>query len=422
MNNIELAIIGGGASGFFAAANIASLDPGRNINITIFEALKSPMLKLLATGGGRCNLTNNISDIKTFAAQYPRGEKFLYSVFSRFSSVDTISWFEKHGLKTYTDDINCVFPVSDSAKTVSDVLLKLARVSNIKELYNTPIERIMFENNQFVVEAGGKLKKFDTILCCTGGNLGINPDSKPYLAYSLLKYLDIKIESPSPALTSMKVKDPAFSTLAGIVLKETRVVATINNKKSVEYKDDLLFTHKGVSGPVILNLSSLLARFDRKPDDLLQLHINLTGFKDIESLDKHILKLFEENRHKQVVNVIDKFAPKNLCRFILTENNLDPEKGVSSITKGERRTIVQSLFDFTIPVASIDKKAAMATAGGVCLKEINSKTFESKKYPGLYFAGEVVDVDGFCGGFNLQFAWSSGYIAACSIIDKFLPS
>lgn len=421
MGSKKLAIIGGGASGLFCVANLASPVRAGKLSITIFEQLDRPLKKLLATGGGRCNLTNFMVDNRQLAKQYPRGEKFLYSVFSRFSVQQTLDWFKERKVSFYIDPENCVFPKSDSATTISECILSELNRLRVSLRTNTKVETITQENGKFCINFNDNAEKFDYVLICTGGKKSIVKDKTDLSGYEIAKSLGHNVIKPAHALTSFNVKDKNISNLAGITLKNARISAKFQQKIVASHTGDLLFTHKGISGPAALNLSSKIVETGLSPDNPLELIVSVRDFKDLQQADSCLLKEFSEQPNKNIATIVKEFWPANLGRYILEENNIDPEKKTNSITKEERRIIAKSLIGVRFQATDLNEKAAMVTAGGVELKEVDARTMQSKLVPGVFFAGEILNVDGFCGGFNLQFAWSSGYIAAaaiCEVIQK----
>lgn len=364
-------IIGAGPAGCICANFLQE-----KFDVTLFD--KGKFLRtILPTGGGRCNLAHAEYDLKELAKNYPRGEKFLYSVFSKFGTSDTIDFFEQLGIKTYTQDDNRIFPTSNSAQEVREKLLKsLSKCHLIKENVNK-IEQI---SNGWKVQTNKSSYAFDCIVVAIGGHAG----------FELLKNLDINIIPPTQALVGLTTKED-FSDIAGV---------TINN---------ILFTHKGVSGPAIYKISSLRAR-DKFPYKL--------SFKLVEDLE--LQTLLDKNSHKEIKNLLGQFIPKALASWILNDLNISPETPCHKINGQSRDQILDKLKNFEITVTGKVPDGEVVTCGGVDLKGVNAKTLESKQYSGLYFCGEVLDIDGFCGGFNLQNCWSTGYIVSQSIINMFI--
>lgn len=417
MNSKRLAIIGGGAAGFFCAATLADAGIKEKLSITIFEQLPQPMLKLLVTGGGRCNLTNNIDDINVLVKQYPRGEKFLYSVFKQFSPNNMIEWLKFNKVMTYTDSDNCVFLKSDSATTLTKMFLRKSQELEVDLKVSTTIDNINYKDDKFYIKFNDNEDAFDIVLIATGGNKNIKKHIPTKNGYELAKTLGHTITKTKEVLGGLIIEDNNIYKLSGITLSNIILTAKLNDKKISQTGGDLLFTHKGISGPSVLNLSSLLADYDLNISNV-EACIKLTDFKDVNQADEELQNEFKKSTNKNIQNILSLYYPRNIALFILTANKIDPEKKANSITKQERKVIAKNLFEFCLPIKAIDNQTSIVTAGGVDLKEINSKFMSSKKHDNLYFAGEILDVDGFCGGYNLQFAWSSAYIAAVSIANS----
>lgn len=413
----RIAIIGGGAAGFFCAALLAESEMKENLQIILYELLDKPMLKLHATGGGRCNLTHNVKDFKALCKYYPGGEKFLYSVFNQFDVEKTIRWFENKHISLVTDQEGCVFPESNKATTISDCLYKTTQKAHFDLKLSSPVTSISYCNNKFAVESKNETQTFDFVVIASGGKVSINNKIKSYNGYNLAQALGHSITDTYQSIAPIITKTD-LSTLAGIVVKNIEVKVHQENKLLLKRTGDILFTHKGLSGPVILDISSYL--IDKLVDNNSQIRINInfTLFKNIEEAHKVLLEMLSESKNKNIINVLAEIVPKNLSKFIVESNNIDPKKKNHSITKKEREVILNNLVNYDIKGFEIDQASGIVTSGGVQLKEVHNKTLESKITPNLFFAGEILDVDGLCGGFNLQFAWSSAFVAANAIIQK----
>lgn len=414
----KLAIIGGGAAGYFCLANLVLTGAADNLSITLFEGLAAPMKKVLASGGGRCNVTNDISDIKELAKQFPRGEKFLYSVFSRFSARDTINWFESHNIELTNMPDGCVFPKSQKASDITHKLKQLSDHPNVTIRTATTVTNISQKDEKFILIANNKPVDADIVLIATGGMKSIDPRVKDYHGYDLAKKLGLKVNSPRLGLSSFVSNDKSLSSLAGVSLKDTTISLKTAKKKQIVEKGDLLFTHKGISGPPVINMSSKIADLEMSSSAPVTINVNFTRFDAEKDLEACILDLLATHTVKNIANIISELVPKSLATWILTKEGIDPDKKASVINKSERKQIVENLFALPIPVIGVNKYTAMVTVGGITLNQVDAKTMEAKSLPNLYLAGEILDVDGLCGGYNLQFAWSSAYIAAMAIKDK----
>ncbi len=365
----RVCIIGSGAAGCMCANLLQD-----KFDVTVFD--KGNFLRtLLPTGGGRCNLANAQYDFKELAKNYPRGEKFLYSIFSKFSTANTLEFFNSIGVKTYTQDDNRIFPISNSSKDVREKFLKsLKNCRKIKEKV-TGLKKI---NNGWEVTTQKGKYLFDYVITAIGGHAG----------YDLLKNLDIKIVPPTKSLTGLVTKED-FTDIAGVCV------------------NDVLFTHKGVSGPYIYKLSSINARKEFP----YKISFNLASCGDLQ-------ELLNLNPHKEIKNLVATMIPKSLAHWILRNLNIEPQTPCHKIDGKMRDKIADKLENFEITIIGKVAEDEIVTCGGVELSEVNPKTLESKKYEGLYFCGEVLDIDGFCGGFNLQNCWSTGYVCASSIINR----
>lgn len=369
----RVGIIGGGPAGCFCAYHLQT-----QFDVTIFE-MSQALKTLLVTGGGRCNLAHAEYDFRELAKFYPRGEKFLYSVFSKFGTADTLEFFREIGVDTYTQEDNRIFPTSNSAADVREKFLNALKVNIKKEkaLRVNPLEAGL----EIVTDAGSY--RLDAVVIAIGGHAG----------YNIAKYLGHNIIEPRPALVGLKT-DKTFP--AGVVLKN---VKTKLGKKILQ--DDLLFTHNGISGPLAFKISSLNAR-ENFP---YTVSFDLTGEIDLQ-------KMFDTNPHKSLKNLIGELVPKSFAAAICPTEDLK----CSQVSAATREALRQNLNALELKVLAHSGAGEVVTCGGIDLKEVNPKTLESKLVSNLYFCGEVLDIDGFCGGFNLQNCWSTAYIVAQSIL------
>lgn len=367
----KVVIIGGGPAGCICAYFLQD-----RFDVSIIEK-NSPLKTLLPTGGGRCNLAHAEFDFKELAKNYPRGEKFLYSVFSKFSTADTIDFFEKIGVETYIQENMRVFPQTDSAKDVREHFLQaLKKVRFIKE---NALRVNQVEKGFSVVTDMGAYKA-DFVVVATGG----------HAAYDLIKMLGHKIIEPKPALVGLLTKEK-FAPISGVCI------------------NDVLFTHKGISGPKVYEISSLRAR-EKFP---YKLHFDFIGEIDLQTE-------LNSNPHKSIKNLLSEHIPKSFAEFVLTELKINPDTKSHAIDGKTRDKILNKLQNFEVNVTGTFPDGEVVTAGGVDLNEINSKNMQSKLIPHVYFCGEVMDIDGFCGGFNLQNCWSTGYLAAQGILNQLI--
>ena len=379
----NIGIIGGGAAGCACAYFIKQQNPDAKVSIIDYANF---LRTILATGGGRCNLAHYEFDFKELAKNYPRGEKFLYSVFSRFGTSETLEFFEKLGIDTYTQDDMRIFPCSNSAQEVQTKMIDSLKGTNFIKEKALRIE--LQPNNSFKVVTDMNSYKFDKLVYATGGHNG----------YEMIERIGVKIIPPKPSLVAL-VSEKGFSHQMGVVLKNV-----YNHETGLI--GDLLFTHFGVSGPLIYKISSLKA-YDKFP---YKLSFNLFE----KELD--FQNIFNSNPHKQIKNILAEIFPQKVAELLLEIATIEPETKCHKIDGKMRDRLANSITDFTIKIKGVKKDGETVTAGGVDLNQINPKTMESKQIQNLYFCGEVMDIDGFCGGFNLQNCWSTAYIAAENIL------
>ena len=404
-------IIGGGPAGMIAA--IASAKCGDNV--TLIEKNSSCGKKLLITGKGRCNITNS-ADLNEFIENTPTNPKFLYGALNNFSNEDIISMLEKQGLKTKVERGGRVFPVSDKSYDVLDALLGILKELKVKILTNTEATSIIVKNGQAV---GVKTKNSELngskIILATGGKsypiTGSTGDG-----YKMAMELGHTVTDLKPSLIPLTSNDETCKNLQGLSLKNVAIKLKDNDK--IIYKDfgEMLFAHFGVSGPIVLSASSYLVRYKNLNEALknnsINLQIDLKPALTEEKLDARILRDFEQEKNKEFKNSLDKLLPQKLIPVIIEKTKIKPNKKVNEITKEERQSIVKNLKNLEINITGVRPiEEAIITSGGINVKEINPKTMESKIIKGLFFAGEIIDVDCLTGGFNLQVAWSTGYTA-----------
>ena len=400
----KIIVVGGGPAGIMAA--IVAAEGGAQV--ILLEKMPRVGRKLGITGKGRCNLTNS-ADVEAFVKNIHNG-KFLYSALSNFSSNDTVNFFEKLGVMTKIERGGRIFPVSDDAGEVIEALIKKMAIVGVEVRNNSPVTEILAENKKIVgVKVGDKIFKCDAVILATGGasypKTGSTGDG-----FKFAKQLGHTITEILPALVPLEVEDD-IKTLQGLSLKNVRVKLLADGKKVAELFGEMLFTHFGVSGPIILTLSRQAAKLLAEKK-FVELEINLKPALTPEQLDARILRDFDKFKGKIIKNSLHELLPVKLISIVLDRAFIEENKPVDEITQAERRRLVEILRGLPLTITKtrpIDE--AIVTSGGISVKEINPKTFESKIISGLYIIGEVLDVDGFTGGFNLQAAWSMGYSA-----------
>ncbi len=400
---MKVAIIGGGPAGIMAAASAAKL----GANTLLIEQNPYLCKKMGITGKGRCNITN-ACDIRNFIANIPVNGKFMHSAFYAFSNDDMINLLSAYGVETKIERGNRVFPVSDKARTVVDALKSYAKDSGVRAVQDKVLSVKKSEKGFLLtLEKRGRLKA-DKVIIATGG-ASYTATGSTGDGYKFASDLGHTIITPKPSLVPLTTSGNVAKSLMGLSLKNVAVKIFDTNRKKV-YEDfgEMLFTHFGVSGPVILSASSHLRDFTKK----YILSIDLKPALDAEALDKRILRDFSNELNKDFINSLDELLPKKLIPVIVELSGISGRKKVRDITKTERLKLIDLLKNFTLEINGTRPiNEAIITSGGVSVKEINPKTMESKLVPGLYFAGEVIDVDAYTGGFNLQIAYSTGYLA-----------
>lgn len=392
----KVAVIGGGAAGMFA-----SIFAARNGNeVHLFEKNEKLGKKLFITGKGRCNVTNG-ADIETLLANVRANPKFLYSAFYGCSNEMVMDFFEKEGCRLKVERGDRVFPVSDHSSDIIAALERAMKKAGVRVHLHHEVKSLE------------ELKDFDSVIVATGG-MSYQSTGSTGDGYRFAKDLDIKVTELTPGLVPLNIEGEIPKLLQGLSLKN--VTAAIYDGKKELYKDfgEMLFTHFGVSGPLILTGSSYISRQIKKGP--LRLVIDLKPALTKEQLDARILREFEEGKNRQFKNVLGSLFPSKLIPVMIDLSGISPEKKVNEISRAEREAFVNLIKGFELKITSLRGwNEAIITRGGVSVKEINPSTMECKNHPGVYFAGEVLDLDAKTGGFNLQIAWSTGYLAGSSI-------
>jgi len=400
---LDLVIIGGGASGFMSAITAVSSGLG---SVVILEGTSKVLEKVRISGGGRCNLTNSCLDNSNLVNNYPRGEKQLIGLFNRFSTEDALEWFQKQGLRLKVENDGRVFPYSDSSYDVIKCLKDLAEKSGVKIFTNSHVKQISIGDKIFnLLVKGDKYFQAKNILICTGGH----PSGR-----RLAKSLGHSIIEPVPSLFSFSTSENFLKSCAGISL-DVQIKLNVNKKKYAE-SGSILITHKGFSGPVILRLSAFSARDLYAKKYSAKLKINWLCMSENEVRSEIDLYKLENGKKSVLKNKPFNYLPKSLWKALLLSENIDSQLKWADLSKYQKESIVNVL---TIKCYSINSRGPFGeefvTAGGVSLNEINFKTMESKICKRLFFAGEVLDIDGVTGGFNFQHCWTSGWIAGNSV-------
>lgn len=407
----RVVIIGGGAAGMMAG--IAAAGAGHQVHI--FEKNEKLGKKVYITGKGRCNLTN-ACDTEELFGNVVHNPKFLYSSFYGFTNFDIMDFMEQNGCPVKTERGNRVFPVSDKSSDVIRALSTRLRDLGVEVSLHEEVSELVADDGHVTgirLKKGGRLVPADAVIVATGG-LSYPTTGSTGDGYRFAENHGHTVTELSPALVPFEVREPVVKELQGLSLRN--IEARILKGKKVLYEEfgEMLFTHFGVSGPVLLSASSFVAAQLKK--EPLTLSIDLKPALSQEQLDARILRDFEEMKNKQYKNALVHLLPSKLMPVIVERSGILPDKKVNEITREERSRIVDAIKDFRLTLTGLrDYKEAIITQGGVSVREVNPSTMESRLVGGLYFAGEVLDLDAVTGGFNLQIAWSTGYLAGSSI-------
>lgn len=401
-------VVGGGAAGLLAG--IAAAEQGAQV--TILEKMFTPGRKILITGKGRCNITNDC-EIPEIIKNLPGNGRFLNSALHRFSNIDIVNMLESHGLNTKVERGGRVFPVTDKAKDVVDTLLNIFRALGGELRTDKLVSSVLIEDKQVrgVITGDGQKHLADAVILATGGASypGTGSDGN---GFRLAKSCGHTIITLKPSLVPLESDSCYIKDLQGLSLRNVQVSICCASKVLGREFGEMIFTHFGFSGPIILSLSKVVSASLEEGVKDLDLIIDLKPALDEQKLDARIQRDFTAYARKQLVNGMKDLLPARLIPVVLDAAFLDPEKPINQVSREERGRLVHSLKNLSFPITGTRPLAeAIITAGGVSTKEINPKTLESKILKKLYFAGEIIDVDGYTGGYNLQAAFSTGYAA-----------
>lgn len=409
MTPTKVIVIGAGAAGMFCAGHCAMY----GADVTIIEKNQRVGRKIMITGKGRCNITNNC-DAATFISNVPTNGKFLYSAINSFGTEDVINFFEGRGLPLKTERGNRVFPVSDKAVDVVDSLHDFVKEYNCK-IINDDVRSLVIENNTVkgVHTVNNKEYNCDKVIVATGGK-SYPLTGSTGAGYIFARQAGHTIIPPKPSLVPIVSPDNFCKKLQGLALKNISLTVVSKKDKTVLYNDfgEMLFTHFGVSGPMVLSSSAHLAN---KRIDNYYISIDLKPALTQKQLDERVLRDFEIFINRDIQNSLGKLLPAKIIPVVIEKSGIPFETKCNSITKEQRHKLVEVIKNFTVNISGFRPiEEAIITSGGISTKEINPKTMQSKLCKGLYFAGEVIDVDAYTGGFNLQIAFSTGYLAGIS--------
>ncbi len=409
-SDMKVAIIGGGAAGYFAAVNLCEMSP--QCEVSIFEGGSYSLAKVSISGGGRCNLTNTFADVHPLTKAYPRGSKLLKRLFKRFDHQSTIEWFERRGVQLVAQSDECVFPVSQSAQEIVDTLTSLAEEFGVVVKHSHRVSLISPSDNGYMVHfADEKLaaRPFDAVVVTTGG-------SPQMSGFEMLRDLNLEIIPPVPSLFTFNIPNDPITTLMGSVVEGVEV-SIVGSKLSAQ--GDLLITHWGMSGPAILRLSSYAARLLHESNYNATLSVSWVGDRRTERVLTALQSHVREHSGKLVTTRSPFSLPSRVWCALIEKANISPTRRFAELgSKGINRLVNLLTNDEYRIVGQSRFREEFVTCGGVALSEIDMVSCEARRYSGLYFAGEVVDVDAITGGFNLQAAWSMGYCVASAIKER----
>ena len=406
----KVIVIGAGAAGTMAAGAAAQ----NGAEVVLLERNEKIARKVMITGKGRCNVTNNVADTQEFISNIPGNGRFLYGAFSTFNSQDTIDFFENYGVQLKVERGNRVFPVSDKAVDIVDALNKYITLNKVQRKTER-VTKLIVEDNEIrgVKTENGNEYFADAVIVATGG-LSYPKTGSSGDGYELAKSVGHTVTELRPSLSALVCREGLCSECMGLSLKNVAIRVVDTQKKKEIYDDfgEMLFTHFGVSGPMILSASAHMRNMEKAR---YEIYIDLKPALNHEKLDARILRDFADNSNKSISNILSLLVPKSLIVPILKIAHIKPSEKANQITKDMRKALIDVIKGIKLTVMDFnDISEAIVTSGGVKISEINPKTMESKICKGLYFAGEVIDCDGYTGGFNLQIAFSTGQLAGKS--------
>ena len=399
---MRVIVIGGGAAGFFAAITCARVAPEKEV--ILLEAGKQPLGKVRISGGGRCNVTHHCFDPRLLVHAYPRGGKALRGAFTRFQPQDTVAWFESRGVRLKTEADGRMFPVTDNSETIIDCLMKEAKAAGVEVKTGVKVKWLSDEDGRFIIELkNGDFFRSDRALLATGSQR---------LSYQWLTQLGHTIIPPIPSLFTFNIQDERLAELAGITVENVAVKLETKGKDNYQQTGQLLITHWGLSGPAVLKLSAYGARVLHDQNYQMGLIINWLPEENLETVKEKLFAQKEATPRRQILSFSPVEIPRRLWEKSAIASGISETQRWAELSKKQSNQLAKELTQahFQIQGKGVFKEE-FVTCGGVDLKEINFKTMESKLVSGLYFAGEILDIDGVTGGFNFQNAWTTGWLA-----------
>ena len=411
----DVCIIGGGPAGMMAAARVAERGAVKDFQVILLEKNEGLGKKLLITGGGRCNVTNAQYDVRTFLKKYKDSDKFLFSAFSQFDVRKTLEFFNGRAMPTKVEAENRVFPVSDSAQSVWNVLVEYLKQSKIEIKTNTTVSRIDMKDGKItgVVLKNKEIVRAKRYVLATGGTSRPETGSTGE-GFHWLKDLGHNVIPSNEALVPIALKDEWIRKISGVSLKDVKLTTFQNNQKQEVHKGKLLFTHFGISGPTILNMSSDIGELLKYGD--VEIRLDLLPTLDHGMMNEKLQDLFRVDDKKKIKNSLGSIIPSALVSPVLTLATIDEGKTSNSITRKERLKLIEVIKGIPLHVDHLlGSDKAVVSSGGVDLTEVDFKTMQSKIIENLYLVGDVLNIDRPSGGYSLQLCWTTGYVAGASI-------
>ena len=400
----HLVVIGGGAGGFFCAVNAARMNP--TLKVTLLEKTTKILSKVKISGGGRCNVTHALFDVVEMSKRYPRGQNFVKKTFHQFFTTDTIQWFESRGVKLKAEKDGRMFPVTDSSQTIIDCLMQEANLYGVDIRMNAEVKQLAKSNGQWTIVLANKEQLLADFVCLATGGY---PKAS---MFDWLTNLGHQFAAPVPSLFTFNLPKHPITELMGVSVDRARV--KIEGSKLAE-EGPILVTHWGLSGPAILRLSAWGARELADKNYAFNAHINWLPDYNEQSLKESLQQWRRQQASKKISN-LNPGLPARLWQFLLTQSGIPEDLRMTDVPAKAENTLIRNPVDYVVEVkGKTTFKEEFVTAGGIHLSEVDANTMMSRRVPNLFFAGEVLDVDGITGGFNFQHAWTSGWIAAKSI-------
>lgn len=410
----DVVVVGGGPAGMMAAGRAA----GRGLKVVLIEKNTSLGKKLLITGGGRCNITNNEPDTRKLLSKFRESDKFLFSAFSQWSVAETLDFFHMHGMQTKIEAEQRVFPTSNKSQSVWDVLVKHLRETSVTVLSNSPVIGLINEDGLIkgVILRNKKVVIAKNIILATGGRSHPETGSTGE-GFDWLQSLGHKVVTPTAALVPIAIKDLWVERVSGLTLPKVKITLLQNSVKQGGAVGKVLFTHTGLSGPTILNMSRDIGELLKYGEVIIS--IDTLPHLDHGALNLELQKIFKEEDKKKFKNSLKRLVPSSLAPIVVELSQIDPDKQCNSVTREERLHLIELLKHINLEVSHLlgDDKA-IVTSGGISLDEVDFKTMRSRLYPNLYLVGDVLNIDRPSGGYSLQLCWTTGYVAGNSVGTK----